>query len=100
PPRPAPALADPRLLAAALAKVVELGPAYVATRDDLELADRRPVERERPLHAHAARTRPAGQRPLTAPPRPPDHDPLEALDAPAARLDHPDVHLHGVARPE
>src|SRR4029450_6117333 len=100
PPRPAPALADPRLLAAALAKVVELGPAYVATRDDLEPADRRRVERERPLHAHAERDLPDGDLLRQAAPRPPDHDPREARDALAARLDHPDVHLHGVARPE
>ena len=49
---PAP-LGDPGRLADPAAQVVELGPAHVAARGDLEFLDLRRVQRERPLDADA-----------------------------------------------
>src|SRR4051812_42177153 len=44
-------LLDLRLLAAQLAQVVELGPAHVAARHQLDVVDDRRVDGERPLDA-------------------------------------------------
>src|SRR5262245_60952455 len=78
---PEPALTDPRLLAPALAQVVELGPPNVSSRDDLELADRGRMQRERPLDPDPERDLPHGKGLLEPAALAADHHTLEHLDA-------------------
>src|SRR5581483_1591913 len=95
-----PPLLDARPLAAALAQVVELGPAHPTPRDDLELRDRWRVDGERALHTHPEGDLPDGEGLVQAPALTADHHALEDLHPLATGLHHPDVHAHGVARPE
>ena len=92
-----PALLDPRLLPSQVAQVVELGAADLPRRHDLEPRDGRRVHRERPLDTDAERDLADGERLAQAAVLASDHDALEHLNPLAVPLDHPDVHLHGVA---
>src|SRR5215212_3397466 len=83
-------------LAAQLAEVVQLRPADVATRDDLDLLDDRGVHREGALHADAEADLAHGEGLADAAALTADDDALEDLDARAVALDHADVDLHGV----
>src|SRR5947209_3313291 len=80
-------LLDLRLLAAQLAQVVELRPAYVAAGDQLDVVNDRRVHRERPLdadtEAHLARGEGLAHPAALAP----DDHTLEDLDALAVALD-------------
>ena len=95
-----PALLDPRLLPAEVAQVVELRAADPAPLNELELGDRRRVQRERPLHADAEGDLPNGEGLADAAAGTRDHDALEHLDALTVPLDHADVHLDGVTGAE
>ena len=78
---PPAALGDPGALADPAAQVVELRPADVAARDDLELLDLRRVHREGPLDADAERLLADGEGLARAAALARDHDPLEDLGA-------------------
>src|SRR5947209_9548823 len=93
-------LLDLRLLAAQLAQVVELRPAYVAAGDQLDVVNDRRVHRERPLDADAEAHLARGEGLTHAAALAPDDHTLEDLDALAVALDHPHMHLHRVARAE
>src|SRR6266545_3228582 len=95
-----PALPDTGTLPPQLAQVVELGPADPTPGHHLELADGRRVDRERPLDPHAERHLAHGEGLPEASALAADDHSLEHLDPLAVALDHPDVHLDGVARPE
>ena len=95
-----PTLLDPGLLPAQVAQVVELRAADPAALDELELRDRRRVQRERALHADPERDLADREGLAHAAAGAPDDDALEDLDALAVPLDHADVHLHGVTGAE
>src|SRR6266508_2427172 len=95
-----PALPDAGPLAPQLAQVVELGPADPAPAHHLELADRRRVDGEGPFDPDAEGHLADGERLAKAPALAADDHSLEHLDALATALDHPHVHLDGVARTE
>src|SRR5207249_1027739 len=90
-------LAHARLLADAIAEVVELRAVDVADRLDLDLLDLRRVQRERPLDADAGGDLPHGERLAHARALALDDDPVEHLDAAARALDHLEVNANGVA---
>src|SRR3954452_1759948 len=77
-------------------QVVELGPARVAPGDHLDLGDDRRVDGEGALHAHLEAQLADLEGLLQARALPGDHVALEDLDALAASLHHPDVHLEQV----
>ena len=81
----------------AIAEVVQLRPADVAQRGDLDLGDRRRVHREGPLHADPETHLADGERLLDAAPLAPHDGALEHLHPLAVALDDPDVDLDGVA---
>ena len=91
------ALAHARLLADAIAEVVELRAVDVADRLDLDLLDLRRVERERPLDADAGGDLPHRERLADARALALDDDPVEHLDATTRALDHLEVNADGVA---
>src|SRR5262249_6330527 len=93
-------LADARLLADLLAKVVELGAVDIADGGDVDLLDLRRVEREGPLDAHAERLLPDGGGLARAGALPADDDALEDGSAAALSLDDREVDAHGVPRLE
>ena len=84
----------------AAAQVVELGPAHVAARRDLEFLDLRRVQRERPLDADAEGLLADGEGLAHAGALAPQHDALEDLGAFARALDHLEVDADAVARGE
>src|SRR5947209_12923822 len=87
-------------LAAQLAEVVELGAAHVAARHDLDLLHDRGVHREGALDTDAEADLADGEGLADPAALAPDDDALEDLDAGAVALDHADVDLDGVTRPE
>src|SRR4029450_9696557 len=93
-------LLDLRGLPDAVAQVIELGPADVAPSDPLDLGDRRRMQGERALHPDPVADLADLEGLTQARARAPDHDALEHLDAFLLPLDHPDVHLEGVAGSE
>src|SRR5436190_6304738 len=93
-------LADAGLLPDLAAQVVELGPVHVADCRDFDLVDLRRVQRKGPLHAHAERLFPNGERLACPRPLSLQDDPLEDLDPLPLTLDHLEVHAHGVPRLE
>src|SRR6187431_858462 len=95
-----PKLLDLGLLAAELAQVVELGATDVTAAHDLDLVDRRAVDRVGPLDTDAEADLPdleglAETGALAA-----DHNALEDLDAGTVTFDNPGEHLDGDAGPE
>src|SRR5581483_11636224 len=90
------ALAHARLLADAVAEVVELRAVHVADRLDLDLLDLRRVERECPLDADPRRDLPHRERLADARALTLDDDAVEHLDAAARALDHLEVDADGV----
>src|SRR6266851_1605564 len=94
------ALLDPGCLAAQVAQVVELGPADLSVRDDLDLVDRRAVHREGALHADAVADLAHSERLAHAAALAADDHALEDLDPRAVALLDPDVHLQRVTRAE
>ena len=79
-----------------IAKVVELGAPNVAVGDDLDLGDRRCVEREGPLDAHTEAHLADGEGLLDACTLSTDDDALEDLDTLTGALDHAHVDLERV----
>jgi hypothetical protein len=67
---------------------------------DLELGDRRRVERERALHTHAERDLADRERLAEAAARAPDHHALEDLHALPIAFDDAGMDLDGVTRSE
>src|SRR5262245_14373295 len=93
-------LLDLRGLPDAVAQVVELGPPHVPAGDPLDLGDRGRMQGERALDADPVADLADLEGLTQARARAPDHDALEDLDAFLLPLDHPDVHLEGVAGSE
>src|SRR4051794_6348082 len=95
-----PLFLDLRSLTDPVAEVVELGPPDVAPGHGLDASDDGRMDRKCPLdtdtetHFSDRETFP-GPTPLAA-----DHDALEDLEPLTIALDHPDVHLQGVAGAE
>src|SRR5262245_61226074 len=90
-------LLDLRGLPDAVAQVVELGPAHVAPTHPLDLGDGGRMQGKRPLDPDAVADLADLEGLTQAGARTPDHHALEDLDAFLLPLDHPDVHLEGVA---
>jgi hypothetical protein len=80
-----------------LAQVVELGPAYVAASDHLDLLDLRRVDREGAFHADPERLLSNGEALAHPAALPLDHDALEDLRTAPLAFDHLEVHPHAVA---
>src|SRR6516165_2418316 len=93
-------LPDPGTLAAQRPEVVQLGPAYPAPANDLDLVDGRAVHGKGPLHPYAVADLADGEGLPGPAALAPDHHALEDLDPGPASLDDPDVHLQRVSRPE
>src|SRR5690606_27510961 len=85
-------LADAGSLATQLAQIVELRAADAATPDNGQRLDRRRVQREDPLDAHAVRDLAHREGLADLPALARDADALEDLDALLVALAHPDVH--------
>ncbi len=94
------ALAHACALADAVAQVVQLGPANVAARGQLDALDLGGVQREHALDADPEGLLAHGERLANAMALALDDDPLEDLHAPARTLDDLEVNLHAVARGE
>src|SRR5262245_10032233 len=90
-------LLDLRGLPDAVAQVVELGPAHVAPAHPLDLGDGGRMQGKRALDADAVADLADLEGLTQAGARASDHDALEDLEAFLLPLDHPDVHLEGVA---
>ena len=93
-------LAHASALADAVAQVVQLGAAHVASRGDLDALDLRRVHGEHALNADAEGLLAHGEGLARSVALALDHDPLEDLDASARPLDDLEVDLHAVARRE
>ena len=94
-------LFDPGLLAAQVAQVEQLGPAYLAQPHDVDLLDVGRMEREDAFHTDAAgglAHREGGAQPVTAPAG--DDVALEDLRASLVAFDDLDPYTHTVAGPE
>src|SRR4051794_36847082 len=96
----APLLLDLRRLAHAIAEVIELGPADVASGHHFDLGDGRRVEREGPLDTDAVAHLAHGEGLTDAGALAADDRALEHLHALLGALDDAHVHLEGVTRPE
>jgi Domain of unknown function (DUF4153) len=95
-----PSLLDPRLLPAEVAQVIQLGATDTASLDDLQLRDRRRVEREGSFDPDPEGDLADRERLADAAARAPDDDALEDLHALAVALHDADMHLDGVAGAE
>jgi len=94
------ALAHTRALADAIAQVVELRAAHIASRGELDPLDLRRVHREHALDTDAKGLLADRERLTRAVPLALDHDALEDLHTPAGALDHLKMNLHAIARRE
>jgi len=88
PVHPAEVRLDAGGLAAALAEVVELGPAHPTAEGDLDLVNQRGVHGEDPLHPHAVGDLAHGEARVQAVPLDLDHRALEGLEPGAVPLLH------------
>src|SRR5579859_1519302 len=95
-----PLLLDLCRLTPQIAQVVELGPAHVATGDDLDAVQQRAVDRVRALDPDATGDLPHRERLAQAGALATDHHTLEDLDPGPVALDDPGVHLERVASAE
>src|SRR5881396_133408 len=98
--RDAALLADPRRLAGQPPQEVELGAAHATLADQLDLRDRRRMQRENALDADARRDLADGERRVDPGAAAADADALERLQSLLVALAYPHHHPDGVARIE
>src|ERR1700730_16701523 len=91
------AVLHPRSLAFQFAQVVELRTANLRRPHDLDLLNRRGMQRKDPLDALTERSLPDREGRPRAPAVQANHDPFENLDAFFVALTHLYVHANGVA---